>query len=165
MAVPVAAPSAPSAPSAAVVPRAEVLPGLKLWLAEAKLSKYLEAAERWVDEQGACSLDEVEEVLDDFATDLGFKALERQRLEKVVGFRPIELPSTALPVSGAALADASEPGKVEDAEPWPAEASACAATEMSTKTSGAVVEAAEDFPQLGGGAGVEATGRKGKKRR
>mmetsp|Transcript_52357 Transcript_52357/g.113458 ORF Transcript_52357/g.113458 Transcript_52357/m.113458 type:complete len:329 (-) Transcript_52357:242-1228(-) len=68
--------------SKASVPSSETLPGLTAWLAELKLSKYSAAASEWIEEQGACNLDEVLENLDDFADALGLKPLERGRMEK-----------------------------------------------------------------------------------
>eukprot|EP00927_Polykrikos_kofoidii_P057175 TRINITY_DN51291_c0_g1_i1.p1 TRINITY_DN51291_c0_g1~~TRINITY_DN51291_c0_g1_i1.p1 ORF type:complete len:470 (+),score=143.48 TRINITY_DN51291_c0_g1_i1:70-1479(+) len=55
---------------------------ISAWLDEMQLSKYGDAASNWADEQGACSLEEIIENLEDFAADLGLKTLEKNRLLK-----------------------------------------------------------------------------------
>jgi len=58
---------------------AEAIPGLERWLAELKLTKYLDATLAWADEQGACDLEEIMDNLDDYIKDLALKKLEGQR--------------------------------------------------------------------------------------
>jgi len=67
----------------------EALPGLSAWLVELCLTSYAGKAAAWVEEQGACSLREIQENFDEFAEDLGLKRLERQRLEKYVKAHPM----------------------------------------------------------------------------
>eukprot|EP00913_Durusdinium_trenchii_P005723 g5339.t1 len=55
---------------------------LEKFLEGARLSKYLQPALDWCDEQGAASIDDVVENADDFADALSLKPLERKRLAK-----------------------------------------------------------------------------------
>ena len=55
---------------------------LEKFLEGARLSKYLQAALDWCDEQGAAAIEDVAENADDFADALGLKPLERKRLAK-----------------------------------------------------------------------------------
>merc|ERR1711920_259799 len=81
-AAPAATVSPPTATVPVTMPTAEALPGLSSWLAALNLSKYLEAASCWVEEQGAGDLNELVENLEDFADRLDMKKLERIRLRK-----------------------------------------------------------------------------------
>merc|ERR1712110_171587 len=83
-------PSAELAPEASSFspPELEALPGLSAWLTELRLSSYAEKAAAWVADQGACSVGEILENLDEFAEGLGLKRIERQRLEKFANAHP-----------------------------------------------------------------------------
>lgn len=52
-------------------------------MAEARLDKYMKVALEWCDEQGAATLEDIAENVDDFADALQLKPLERKRLAKV----------------------------------------------------------------------------------
>mmetsp|Transcript_25852 Transcript_25852/g.74092 ORF Transcript_25852/g.74092 Transcript_25852/m.74092 type:complete len:275 (-) Transcript_25852:90-914(-) len=58
----------------------EVVPGLACWLQELQLEAHIARAVSWVDEQGACSLEEVLENLEDFTDSLRLSPPERERL-------------------------------------------------------------------------------------
>lgn len=62
------------------IPDDEAFPGLRKWLEELSLTGYLKAAADWAEEQGACSVDELVENVEDLAKDLNLKPLERKRL-------------------------------------------------------------------------------------
>lgn len=55
---------------------------LEKFLEGARLSKYLEAAKKWCEEQGAATVGEVAENAADFGESLDMKPLEKKRLEK-----------------------------------------------------------------------------------
>ncbi|CAE7338349.1 Hip14 [Symbiodinium pilosum] len=55
---------------------------LEKFLESARLSKYMQAALDWCDEQGAASIEDIVENTDDFAEALSLKPLERKRLLK-----------------------------------------------------------------------------------
>jgi len=55
---------------------------LEKFLEGARLSKYLEAALKWCDEQGAASIEDVVENVPELSEALSLKPLERKRLEK-----------------------------------------------------------------------------------
>ena len=55
---------------------------LEKFLEGARLSKYLQPALDWCDEQGAATIEDIVENTDDFADALSFKPLERKRLAK-----------------------------------------------------------------------------------
>lgn len=86
--VPALAPAAVLAPSPPVtgpVEEAEgaadeAVAGLAVFLEQVSLSKYLATASAWVEEQGACNLEEVVENLEDFAAGLELRPLELNRL-------------------------------------------------------------------------------------
>lgn len=52
-------------------------------MGEARLDKYMKEALEWCDEQGAATLEDIAENVDDFADALQLKPLERKRLAKV----------------------------------------------------------------------------------
>lgn len=56
------------------------VPGLSSVLCECGLTAKAEAAEKWVDEMGACDLEEIVENVDDFSKALGLAAQETERL-------------------------------------------------------------------------------------
>jgi len=80
------APSRPTAatPATAAAPVAaatdDVIPGFNAWLRQLKLESYSAKTTKWIEEEGACSLEEVIENLEDFADGLNLKPLERKRL-------------------------------------------------------------------------------------
>jgi len=100
-------------PGPAVEPD-EAMPGLACWLRELKLSPYLATASQWIEEQGACSLDEVVENLEDFADAIGLKKLERKRLER-------EAEAAAKVAMEAAASAEQAPKKAEAAQAKPPE--------------------------------------------
>jgi len=55
---------------------------LEKFLEGARLSKYLKKATEWCEEQGAASIEDIVENVDDFAEDMGLKPLEKKRLVK-----------------------------------------------------------------------------------
>ncbi|CAE7787473.1 unnamed protein product [Symbiodinium microadriaticum] len=55
---------------------------LEKFLESARLSKYMQAALDWCDEQGAASIEDIVENTDDFAEALSLKPLEKKRLAK-----------------------------------------------------------------------------------
>jgi len=55
---------------------------LTTFLEGARLSKYIEPALEWCNEQGAASIEDIVENVPDFAEALGLKPLERKRLDK-----------------------------------------------------------------------------------
>jgi len=55
---------------------------LEKFLEGARLSKYLKKATDWCEEQGAASIEDIVENVDDFAEDMGLKPLEKKRLVK-----------------------------------------------------------------------------------
>eukprot|EP00446_Apocalathium_sp_SHHI-4_P003281 CAMPEP_0177189334 /NCGR_PEP_ID=MMETSP0367-20130122/20212_1 /TAXON_ID=447022 ORGANISM="Scrippsiella hangoei-like, Strain SHHI-4" /NCGR_SAMPLE_ID=MMETSP0367 /ASSEMBLY_ACC=CAM_ASM_000362 /LENGTH=413 /DNA_ID=CAMNT_0018636863 /DNA_START=95 /DNA_END=1336 /DNA_ORIENTATION=- len=56
---------------------------LEKFLESARLSKYLEPAMKWAEEQGAASIEDIAENLEDFSEAIGLKPLEKKRLEKI----------------------------------------------------------------------------------
>lgn len=76
-----AAPKAKSAPVKEIVVQ-EPVKGLSAWLNELGLDSYFKAAADWVEEQGAVTLEELVENLEDFVEDLKFSEPERKRLEE-----------------------------------------------------------------------------------
>jgi len=79
------APATGNEGSAAAAPAAdhdEGVPGLRSWLRELGLEKYMPAAAEWCQEMGAISLKEVRDEHEDFAETIGLKPLERKRLLK-----------------------------------------------------------------------------------
>jgi len=58
------------------------VPGLAAWLREMKLTRSLPRAREWLDEMGACRLDEVLEILDEFAEGVELRPLEVKRLHR-----------------------------------------------------------------------------------
>merc|ERR1712039_76284 len=64
------------------------VPGLAAGFAAAQLTRFFPTASAWCDEQGAATLEEVNDELDDLASSLiGLKPLERKRLQKVLAER------------------------------------------------------------------------------
>ena len=55
---------------------------LEKFLEGARLSKYLQPALDWCDEQGAATIEDIVENTEDFADALSLKPLERKRLAK-----------------------------------------------------------------------------------
>lgn len=55
---------------------------LEKFLEGARLSKYLKKATEWCEEQGAASIEDIVENVDDFAEDMSLKPLEKKRLVK-----------------------------------------------------------------------------------
>mmetsp|Transcript_11858 Transcript_11858/g.21663 ORF Transcript_11858/g.21663 Transcript_11858/m.21663 type:complete len:301 (+) Transcript_11858:131-1033(+) len=125
---------------------AEVLPGLTAWLRELKLSPYTAAASSWIEEQGACSLDEIVENLEDFADGVNLKPLERKRLQKS-GAAAVE---QAQAEAAAALAE-------RDAQETAQRTEAATAKAAPVAVRGAVARSAppeeERFPPLSAAAG------------
>lgn len=79
-------PAAPKAAAPAPVlaprkPAKESIPGLWAFLSELKLEAYFAAVEKWADEQGAVSLEELVEFKDDLAKDLNLRTLEKKRMD------------------------------------------------------------------------------------
>eukprot|EP00401_Gymnodinium_catenatum_P003154 CAMPEP_0117622902 /NCGR_PEP_ID=MMETSP0784-20121206/88377_1 /TAXON_ID=39447 /ORGANISM="" /LENGTH=914 /DNA_ID=CAMNT_0005426849 /DNA_START=69 /DNA_END=2809 /DNA_ORIENTATION=+ len=66
---------------------AQVPDDFRDWLAEMRLSHYLDSACTWWVQNGAATMDEVFENWEDFADDLDLKKLERKRIEKDVACR------------------------------------------------------------------------------
>lgn len=60
----------------------DIIPGLTMWLDELKLGKFFESVTSWIENTGACSLEEVVDSMDEFADALNLKPLERNRLQK-----------------------------------------------------------------------------------
>eukprot|EP00928_Gymnodinium_smaydae_P044444 TRINITY_DN29649_c0_g1_i1.p1 TRINITY_DN29649_c0_g1~~TRINITY_DN29649_c0_g1_i1.p1 ORF type:complete len:355 (+),score=112.31 TRINITY_DN29649_c0_g1_i1:160-1065(+) len=124
----------------------EALPGLTVWLAELQLSAYHEAASAWIDEQGACSLEEIVENLDDFADGLELKPLERARLEKGAEDAAIVAEEAALEAEAAAASEVAAEAQAQAAEaafpPLPAKA------HCGGEARGAPAEPVEEFPSL-----------------
>jgi len=69
-----------SKPGAEVVN--DTIPGLTAWLNALRLESYVEAAACWAEEQGAISLGELVENMDDLAVHLELKPVERKRLAR-----------------------------------------------------------------------------------
>eukprot|EP00403_Amphidinium_massartii_P003818 CAMPEP_0178383870 /NCGR_PEP_ID=MMETSP0689_2-20121128/7223_1 /TAXON_ID=160604 /ORGANISM="Amphidinium massartii, Strain CS-259" /LENGTH=300 /DNA_ID=CAMNT_0020004101 /DNA_START=137 /DNA_END=1036 /DNA_ORIENTATION=- len=112
---PVLAPNlAASTAASSSAAKVEALPGLTAFLMELKLSTYAAAANAWVDEQGACSLDEVLENMEDFADGLKLKPLERKRLEKN-GAAAVELATaTAATLNAARTSQEAVTNRVDE---------------------------------------------------
>lgn len=105
----------PSQPAAA--PTAigdEPIPGLSAFLRELKLAAYTATATAWVEEQGACSLAELLENLEDFAEGIGLKPLERRRLEQGAEAAAQAVLLAAAASGPALLAPAAEEALLKD---------------------------------------------------
>lgn len=114
---------------AAVAPVAEpaskdVVLGLTAWLNELRLGSYLEAASNWAEEQGAISLSEIIENLDDFADDMKMKPVERKRLTEkaeaaaesaVAAAKAAAAAAPAAPVAARRSAAPAGPEEADDA--------------------------------------------------
>eukprot|EP00931_Biecheleriopsis_adriatica_P057876 TRINITY_DN34366_c0_g1_i1.p1 TRINITY_DN34366_c0_g1~~TRINITY_DN34366_c0_g1_i1.p1 ORF type:complete len:734 (-),score=206.33 TRINITY_DN34366_c0_g1_i1:159-2360(-) len=70
-----------AAAASAAADEDEGLPGLCSWLRRMSLESYAEEAVLWAEVQGAVGLDEIVESMDDFASDLGMKPFEVERLK------------------------------------------------------------------------------------
>eukprot|EP00440_Ansanella_granifera_P002228 gb/GFBE01002415.1/.p1 GENE.gb/GFBE01002415.1/~~gb/GFBE01002415.1/.p1 ORF type:complete len:298 (+),score=79.71 gb/GFBE01002415.1/:1-894(+) len=127
----------------------ELVPGLAVWLAELRLSGYEKAAASWAEEQGACELEEIVENLEDFASDLGLKPLEKKRL--------MQGAESAVAVAAEAVAKAAE--EAEKAAPPVAEAKPNASV-ANAKEDQQVEAGGEDYPALG----ANGAGKKGRRR-
>ncbi|CAK0852940.1 unnamed protein product [Prorocentrum cordatum] len=112
--------------------------------AQLKLTGYTSQAAAWAEEQGACSLEELVENMDDLADELGMKPLERKRL-----------------ASGAAEAAEAVRRELQEEK-----AAAAAAPPLGSAAAGrgaaparaapptAAAEPVEEFPALGAAAGA-----------
>eukprot|EP00930_Biecheleria_cincta_P089211 TRINITY_DN78481_c0_g1_i1.p1 TRINITY_DN78481_c0_g1~~TRINITY_DN78481_c0_g1_i1.p1 ORF type:complete len:575 (+),score=145.21 TRINITY_DN78481_c0_g1_i1:187-1725(+) len=91
----------------------DVVPGLSAWLTELRLNAYIEAAGSWAEENGAVSLDELLENLEDLAADLKFKPLELKRI-KEQGAAAAEAVSTGAAAAPAAHDDEEQQEQEDD---------------------------------------------------
>jgi len=172
-----AAPAAPAAtvaaPAAAIAaPGAaatdEAIAGLSTWLRQLKLDSYSAAATEWAEEEGACSLEEIIENLEDFADGLKLKPLERKRLVQGAEEAAAKVSQEAA-VASPAPAEAAEAGppmeEPDDPKAEQRQASVAAAPDANVEVSESGHGAAADdgFPALG--ADLQAAGKRGKKKR